>query len=54
MSLPPFSWRGVIYYGEAVGFLAAWIVGLLVALSSQPEPSRTLGEVDMAAASVRP
>ncbi len=42
-------WRGVIYHGEVFGFLAAWIVGVIVALTSQPEKMRDNGSREMAA-----
>ncbi|QDU90506.1 hypothetical protein Pla175_39120 [Pirellulimonas nuda] len=44
------KWRGVIYYGEVFGFLAAWIVGVIVALANQPEKARDAGARDMASA----
>ena len=28
-------WRQLIYYGEVVGFLLAWVVGLAVALDGR-------------------
>jgi len=36
--LRTFSWRQLFYHGEAVGLVAAWAVGLIVALSAQPAP----------------
>lgn len=46
-------WRGVIYYGEVFGFLAAWVVGVIVALANQPEKARDAGPREMAAADAR-
>lgn len=36
MSLRTLSWRHILYYGEAVGVVLAWIVGVMVALDSRP------------------
>jgi hypothetical protein len=34
------SWNGLVYYGETVGFLAAWVAGIAVLSYSvgTPEP----------------
>ena len=30
------SWKQLFFYGEVVGFLLAWVVGVVVTLRSQP------------------
>ena len=37
------SWGRFFFYGEAIGLLAAWALGLTIALDREPavEPSRT-------------
>ncbi len=36
------SWNGLVYYGESVGFLCAWIVGVLALAyaADTPEPQQ--------------
>lgn len=33
--LRTFSWRQILYHGEIFGFLAAWAVGIIIALAGQ-------------------
>lgn len=35
------SWRQIIHHGEIVGFLAAWAVGIVVALAGQATDDQT-------------
>ena len=54
MPLPPpktpswRSWTGMIYYGETVGFVAAWVAGIVVvayAASNEPDASAPIDQV---------
>lgn len=48
------SWNGLVYYGETVGFVAAWAVGIAVILyaGGPAEPPRA--EVEQVAAAGEP
>lgn len=49
MRLPTFSFKQLLFYGEVVGFVIAWAVGLTVAWNGQPEDSRLAGVENFAA-----
>lgn len=49
MRLPTFSFKQLLFYGEVVGFVIAWVVGLSVAWNGQPEDSRLAGVENFAA-----
>lgn len=38
MRRQPAIWKSAIYYGEVIGFFAAWIVGIAVLSQYAPEP----------------
>lgn len=37
------SWKRLFFYGEVVGFLLAWIVGVVVTLRATPTEPRLAG-----------
>ncbi|MGI9457835.1 MAG: hypothetical protein ACR2NU_14820 [Aeoliella sp.] len=43
MRLSSTSWKQLFFYGEIVGFLLAWIVGIVVTLQADPEEPRLSG-----------
>jgi hypothetical protein len=43
------SWSGLVYYGETLGFVLAWIAGI-VALTYTAAPSPVTPEVNQVAA----
>ncbi|MEQ8847298.1 hypothetical protein [Botrimarina sp.] len=48
------SWNGLIYYGETVGFLFAWIAGVAAILSAtQPATEKAVDQVAVVAPAVR-
>lgn len=49
MRLPSASFKQLVFYGEVVGFLLAWAVGLVVTLRPDGESPR-MGEVENFAA----
>ena len=44
-----FSWKGLIYYGEVVGFLLAWVAGIVM-ISQSPERTVNNTPLDQVAA----
>ncbi len=49
MRLPNISFKQLLFYGEVVGFLFAWAVGLTVAWNGHPQDSRLAGVENFAA-----
>ncbi len=43
MRLNSTSWKQFFFYGEVVGFLLAWIVGIVITLKSPSEEPRLTG-----------
>jgi len=44
------SWTGLVYYGETVGFLFAWIAGLTALVYSASAPTPVKPDVERVAA----
>jgi hypothetical protein len=42
------SWKGLIYYGEVVGFLLAWVAGIVM-ISQSPDPTVSNAPLDQVA-----
>ena len=40
MRSSPANWKHFVFYGEVVGFVLAWIVGLVMLTRSEPAESR--------------
>lgn len=48
------SWHGLVYYGETVGFLIAWIAGVTVILAAtHPDAEKAVDRVAVVAPTAR-
>lgn len=43
------SWTGLVYYGEVVGFVVAWVTGIAALLYSAATPQPTQAPIDRVA-----
>lgn len=48
------SWTGLVYYGETVGFVCAWIIGLSALAFSTGSPEPAQPSIDQIAAADLP